>query len=92
MRREAEKRRVAIVARRAAFDLRSHLKADKSYGRATFAADFEQGQFAFLYGVSQEGCPYDDVAARAAWTLGWLAAEDLSAKRVNLEPGRRSRV
>ena len=70
----------------------SHLKADKSYDRTAFAADFEQGQFAFLHGVSQEGCPYNEVAPRAAWTLGWLAAENLFSKHVILEPGRRSRV
>jgi ribosome modulation factor len=52
----------------------SKLRASEKEARIPDAA-FDEGRFAFISGVSKEGCRFRNPARRNAWERGWLESE-----------------
>ena len=50
------------------------LKASEKDARILDTA-FDEGRFAFVSGISREGCRFRNPARRNAWERGWLESE-----------------
>ena len=52
----------------------SKLKASEKEAKILDAA-FDEGRFAFISGITRDGCRFRNPARRNAWERGWLESE-----------------
>lgn len=55
------------------FEVRKILASQKE--AKILDAAFDEGRFAFVSGISREGCRFRNPARRNAWERGWLESE-----------------
>lgn len=62
----------------------SKLRASEKEARILDAA-FDEGRFAFVSGITRDGCRFRNPARRNAWERGWLASEQERAEHESIK-------
>lgn len=62
----------------------SKIQSSEKDARIPVAA-FDEGRFAFVSGISRDGCRFRNPARRNAWERGWLASEQERAEHDSIK-------
>ena len=68
-------------------EIRSEVGKIKASEKETKILDaaFDEGRFAFVSGISRDGCRFRNPARRNAWERGWLASEQERAEHESIK-------
>jgi ribosome modulation factor len=68
-------------------EIRSEVGKIKASEKETKILDaaFDEGRFAFVSGISRDGCRFRNPARRNAWERGWLASEQERAEHDSIK-------